>query len=62
MIHLPFGWLYLIVTLVGWLVGKFEPARLILGRQAIMKARQEDVPAVMEASAKWQSPPRAKLR
>jgi hypothetical protein len=44
------------------LVKRFEPARLLLGWQAIRKARQEDVPAVMEASAKWQSPRRAKLR
>jgi hypothetical protein len=44
------------------LAGKFEPARLILGWLAIRKARQDDVPAVMDRLAKWQSPPRAKRK
>ncbi len=44
------------------LVGKFEPARLLLGLQALRRARPEDVPAVMEALAKWQSPSPARRR
>jgi hypothetical protein len=44
------------------LVGKFEPARLLTVWAALWKARQEDVPAIMESAAKWQSPPRAKRR
>ncbi len=47
---------------VTGLAGKLEPARLLLGWQAIRKARPEDVPTVIEALAKWQSPPRAKRR
>jgi hypothetical protein len=41
-------------------VAKFEPARLWLEDQAIKKPRPEDVPAVMDALAKWQSPSRRK--
>jgi hypothetical protein len=44
------------------LVGKFEPARLVVSLAAIWKARPEDVPAVMEWAAKWQGPGRAKRR
>lgn len=44
------------------LVGKFEPVRLLVSLVAIWKARQEDVPAVMEWAAKWQGPARGKRR
>jgi len=51
-----------IISLAIGLVGKFEPARLFLGWQALKKARPEDVPAVLEASARWQHPRRTKQR
>ena len=38
------------------LVGIVELVRLLIGRHGIGKARPEDVPAVMEALAKWRSP------
>jgi hypothetical protein len=44
------------------LVGKFEPTRLLLGWQGIRKARPEDIPAVVEALAKWRSPQQAKRK
>jgi hypothetical protein len=44
------------------LVGKFEPARLLVSLVALWKARPEDVPAVMEWAAKWQGPGRVKRR
>ena len=57
--HLP---VVVIIWLVVRLVGKLEPVRLFLGRQALKKARPEDVPDVMRWSAKWQSPSWAKRR
>jgi hypothetical protein len=44
------------------LVGKFEPARLLVSLVALWKARPEDVPTVMEWAAKWQAPGRVKRR
>jgi hypothetical protein len=44
------------------LVGKFEPVRLWVTLVALKRARQEDVPAVMEWAAKWQGPARSKRR
>ena len=45
------------------LVGKFGTrAVAFLGLQALRRARPEDVPAVMEALAKWQSPSPARTQ
>jgi len=48
--------LLLIIAAVAGLAAALEPARLLLGRQAIKAARQEDVPAVTKALAEWRSP------
>jgi hypothetical protein len=47
---------------IARVVAKCDLVRLTLGRQAIKAARPEDLPAVMEALAKWKSAPRRKLR
>ncbi len=62
MFHLAMLGIASFLWAVTGLVGKFEPVRLLLGWQAIKKVRPEDVPAVVEALAKWHSPQRAKRR
>jgi hypothetical protein len=49
--HLP-----ILLSVLGYLAGKLELARILLGSQAIRKARQQDVPAVTAELAKWQGP------
>jgi hypothetical protein len=51
-----------IIWLTARFVAKLEFVRLFLGRQALKKARPEDVPDVMKWLAKWQSPSWAKRR